>query len=330
MVQARIPEKRKPSYNHQRDEEILGEGKRRGRTMSIKNDEMGNQDKSAAEEGTFAAAQGEIAANLPETTKPAARIMIRVPARHNPRLQRVIDRVNADVELYTLWQVINVRTVQRLGMSDHGPVHVQVVTNIALKILRLLGERGIQPNMVRDHNLTFEDAEVVVVLASLLHDLGMSIHRTDHEQYSLFLARPKIGELLEGIYEVSTQVILTSEILHAIISHRTGGHPLTLEAGVVRVADALDMAEGRSRIPFQAGHIDIHSVSALAIERVSIEEGKEKAIRIVVSMNNAAGIFQVDELLKDKLEGSGLESYIEVEASTGGEADKKLIKTFRI
>ncbi len=96
------------------------------------------------------------------------------------------------------------------------------------------------------------------------------------------------------------------------------------------MADALDMAEGRTRIPFQAGKVDIHSVSALAIERVSIEEGKDKPIRISVHMNNAAGIFQVDELFKDKLEGSGLESYIEVEASTEGEADKKLIKTFRI
>lgn len=292
---------------------------------------MGNKRKTEKEEGTpFPAAQGMPVGNGPEPAKPSERIVIRVPARHNPRLQQVIDRVNADVELYTLWQVVNINAVQRLGMSDHGPVHVQIVTNIALKLLRLLGERGVQPNLISDHNLTGEDAEVVVVLASLLHDLGMSIHRTDHEQYSLFLARPRIEELLEGVYEVPTRAILTSEILHAIISHRAGGRPFTLEAGVVRVADALDMAEGRTRIPFEAGQINIHSVSALAIERVSIEEGLDKPIRIAVRMNNAAGIFQVDELLKDKLEGSGLEPYIEVEASTEGEADKKLIKTFRI
>jgi metal-dependent HD superfamily phosphatase/phosphodiesterase len=292
---------------------------------------MGNKGKNEKEEGTpFPAAQGMSVGNGPGLAKPPERIVIRVPARHNPRLQQVIDRVNTDVELYTLWQVVNINAVQRLGMSDHGPVHVQIVTNIALKLLRLLGERGVQPNLVTDHNLTGEDAEVVVVLASLLHDLGMSIHRMDHEQYSLFLARPKIEELLDGLYEVPLRAILTSEILHAIISHRAGGRPFTLEAGVVRVADALDMAEGRTRIPFQAGQVNIHSVSALAIERVSIEEGLDKPIRISVRMNNAAGIFQVDELLKDKLEGSGLEPYIEVEASTEGEADKKLIKTFRI
>jgi len=262
--------------------------------------------------------------------QPSQRIVIRVPARHNPRLQQVVDRVNADDELYTLWQVNNVNAVQRLAMNDHGPVHVQIVTNIALKLVRLLVDRNVTPSVVEGHNLTIEDAEVIVVLASLLHDIGMSIHRVDHELYSLFLARPKLRELLEGIYDLPTLTILTSEILHAIISHRAGGLPLTLEAGVVRVADALDMAQGRSRIPFQAGKVDIHSVSATAIEQVIIEQGELKPIRIVVRMNNSAGIFQLDELLKDKLEGSGLEPYVEVEATVEGQSEKKLIESFRI
>jgi metal-dependent HD superfamily phosphatase/phosphodiesterase len=268
--------------------------------------------------------------SVQETSKPPQRVVIRMPTRHNPKLQQIIDRVNGDDELYTLWQVANVNAVQRLGMSDHGPVHVQIVTNIALKLLRLLVDRGIQPNLVINHNLTSGDSEVVVVLASLLHDIGMSIHRIDHEQYSLLLAKSKVKELLEGVYDVSTRTILASEILHAIISHRAGGKPLTLEAGIVRVADALDMAEGRSRIPFQAGKVNIHSVSAAAIEEIKIEQGEDKPIRIVARMSNSAGIFQLDELLKDKLEGSGLEPYIEVEAMIEGEAEKKLIHTFRI
>ena len=48
--------------------------------------------------------------------------------------------MNADDELYALWQVANVNAVQRLGMSDHGPVHVQIVTNIALRLLRRLAD----------------------------------------------------------------------------------------------------------------------------------------------------------------------------------------------
>jgi len=45
---------------------------------------------------------------------------------------------------------------------------------------------------------------------------------------------------------------------------------------------------------------------------------------------NSAGIFQLDELLKEKLEGSSLEPYVEAEAMIEGEAEKKLIQTFRI
>jgi metal-dependent HD superfamily phosphatase/phosphodiesterase len=104
---------------------------------------------------------------------------------------------------------------------------------------------------------------------------------------------------------------------------------LTLEAGIVRVADALDMAEGRTRIPFQAGQVNIHSVSAAAIEQIRIGKGQDKPVRILVRMNNSAGIFQLDELLKDKLVGSGLEPHVEVEAMIEGEAEKKLIQTFR-
>ena len=260
----------------------------------------------------------------------AKRILIRIPARHNPRLQQIIDRINGDDELYTLWQVMNVNAVQRLGMSDHGPVHFQIVANIALRLLRLLVEHNVQPSVSTDHHLPVEDAEVIVAMASLFHDLGMSIHRADHELYSLFLATPKMKELLDDIYDIPTRTIIISEILHAIISHRADGRPLTLEAGIVRVADALDMAEGRSRIPFQAGMVNIHSVSASAIEKIKIEKGELKPIRIATLMNNSAGIFQIDELLKNKLEGSGLEPYVEVEATIEGETEKKLIHKFHI
>ena len=139
--------------------------------------------------------------------------------------------------------------------------------------------------------MTVDDAEVVVVLGAAMHDIGMSIHRTNHEQYSLILAAPKMRELLTGIYDEPQRTIVTSEALHAIISHRSDMRGLTPEAGCVKVADALDMAEGRSRIPFQAGKIDVHSLSAAAIDSVTIRKGTPKPIAISVTMNNSAGIF---------------------------------------
>jgi metal-dependent HD superfamily phosphatase/phosphodiesterase len=256
-------------------------------------------------------------------------LTIHVPARHNPALQRVLAAVNTDRSLYQLWCSANV-TANRLGMSDHGPVHVQIVANVALRLLRLIVAAGGLPSVIKDYAMSNNDAEVVVVLAALLHDVGMSIARADHELYSLIVAQPRIVALLESTYGEPARTALTSEILEAIISHRAGGHPLTLEAGIVRVADALDMAHGRSRIPYQAGQINIHSVSAAAIERVQIGAGTTKPVCISILMSNSAGVYQIDELLRDKLEGSGLEPYLEIEARITGECEKKLMDVIRV
>ena len=258
------------------------------------------------------------------------RVRIHLPARHNPKLQQVMAAVQADEELYALWHAQNVNAVTRLGMSDHGPVHMQIVANLALQLLRLLVKHGATPSIVRDHGMTNEDAEVVVALAALLHDVGMSIHRLNHEEYSLIIADRKLPALLAPAYpDAGQRALVQAEILHAIIAHRAGGRPLTLEAGVVRVADALDMAKGRSRIPFEQGAINIHSVSAMAVESVSLEEGDEKPIRVHIMLRNSAGIFQVDSLLKEKLKGSGLEPYIEVLAESSGE-EEPLVRLFKL
>jgi hypothetical protein len=259
----------------------------------------------------------------------ADRIVMAVPDRHNPRLHEVMERVNADDELYALWLASNVMAMERQGMTDHGPVHVKIVMNIAVRMLRLLIEAGITPSVVTDYELENADAEVVVALAALLHDIGMSIHRDDHESFSLFLARERLKTLLPGTYGPRTTAVLASEILHAIISHRSGGRPLTLEAGVVRIADSLDMAKGRSRIPFEAGSLSIHSISAAAIESVRIDKGEVRPIRLRIEMTNSAGVFQLDQLFRQKLRGSGIEEYVEVEAILEGETEKRLIREFR-
>lgn len=260
----------------------------------------------------------------------ANRVQVRLPARHNPKLAAIVEQVNESDELYALWIATNVNAVERLAMSDHGPVHVQIVANSALRLLRLLIDAGVVPSVVADYDLEQADAEVVVCLAALLHDVGISIHRDGHEAYSLFIARPILRELLSSSYEGPTLEILISEVLHAIISHRSGGRPLTVEAGVLRIADALDMAQGRSRIPFRAGSVSIHAVSAAAVEAVHIERGEERAVTIRVNMTNSAGVFQVDQLLREKLRGSGLEEHLQVEAHIEGETEKRLVERFRL
>ena len=169
-----------------------------------------------------------------------------------------------------------------------------------------------------------------MVLAALLHCVGMSIHRHGHEDFSLFLAAPKIRQLLDGLYEEPNLTVIVSEVLQAIISHRADGEPLTVDAGIVRVADALDMAKGRSRIPFEKGSVSMHSLSAAAIEDVTISDGEERPIKIEIRMNNSSGIFQVDGLLKAKLRGSGLEPYVEVVAHIDTETEQRLVPMYRL
>src|SRR3954465_852047 len=176
---------------------------------------------------------------------------LRAPARGNRKLQALLDAANADEQLKAWWLVPQTNAT-RLGMSAHSWVHVQIVLNVALRIFRLLERRGVEPAMVADHAMSARDSEVVIASACLLHDSGMSIHRTDHEAYSLFLAASKLPELLRASYEEPERSVIVAEALHAIIGHRRRGDPITLEAGVVRVADALDMDEGRQAGQFEA------------------------------------------------------------------------------
>jgi metal-dependent HD superfamily phosphatase/phosphodiesterase len=260
----------------------------------------------------------------------AQRVIMNVPDKHNPRLRQVMDLVNADDDLYALWLAANVTAIERLGMTDHGPVHVKIVMNIAVRMMRLLIEAGVEPSVTKNWGMEAEDAEVIVALAALLHDTGMSIHRAGHEEFSLFIAREKLAQLLPKVYEPRTATIIRSEILHAIIAHRSGGTPLTIEAGVVRIADSLDMAKGRSRIPFAAGSLSIHSISAQAIESVSISRGEERPIKLTVAMSNSAGVFQLDQLFREKLKGSGVDAYVEVDVTMEGETEKRLFKQFKL
>jgi metal-dependent HD superfamily phosphatase/phosphodiesterase len=199
-----------------------------------------------------------------------------------------------------------------------------------LRLARLLFRRGVVPSIVADFAMEERDAEVVVAAACLLHCVGMSIHREDHERYSLFLSADKLGSLLSGVYEEPERSVVAAEALHAIIGHRRRGAPFTVEAGIVRVADALDMARGRSRIPFEAGQHNIHSLSAYAIQEVKISPGDDRAVRVEIEMSNSAGIFQVDELLAEKLRGSGIEEHVEVIARIEAEHEQRLIQVFRI
>jgi uncharacterized protein len=254
---------------------------------------------------------------------------IHAPTERNPKLARFLDAANANTSLKARWHVQQVNA-ERLDMNDHSWVHLQIVLNRALHLFRLLHRAGLESSVERDYGMSHKDAEVVIAGGCLLHDLGMSIHRAGHEEFSLFLASDLLPELLAKAYDDPERTVIESEIMHAIIGHRKGGRPLTVEAGVVRVADALDMEHGRSRVAFETSLPNIHSLSAAAIDEVRIVPGEQRAVRIEVAMNNSAGVFQIDELMATKLRGSGLEEHVEFIARIDAEHEKRLLRVYEI
>lgn len=253
-------------------------------------------------------------------------VKIKIDTNGNTLLENVLDSINNNKEIKTLWKIINVNATDRLGYSDHGPMHFQLVANYALRIARILNTKGITMSIVKDFDLTYDHAEVVIFLASVLHDLGMSIHRSGHEQFSLFLANPFLKEILEFL-PVEERMVVVSETLHAIISHSHGssGKTSTIEGGIVRVADALDMTKGRARI---SRLIDINNVSNNAIESVFVNEGETKLVDIKIVMTNPAGLFQIDDLVEEKLSPSGLSKLIHVKAYMVENGEEKIYKEF--
>lgn len=222
--------------------------------------------------------------------------------KKNPLCLTAFDALESNLEVQTVLEDTNRMAIDRLGYSDHGHIHSLIVTKNGIELLDKLSAK-VQPTIVQEETGTFQDAQLIVLLGCYLHDIGMSVHREQHNEFSVFLATPIVERLLESIYpdDKHKQVHVRGHVLHAIYAHDKLIRPTTIEAGVVGVADALDMTSGRARIPFEAGSVNIHSASAMAIRRVRIKRGTNKTVRIEIEMSNASGIFQIQELLEKKI-----------------------------
>lgn len=240
------------------------------------------------------------------------------------KLKTVVEEVEKSETIYQLLKASNIMMINRMKYNDHGPIHAKIVANHALKILEILFKKGVLPNIIKDYNLSLEDAKVIVFLASVLHDVGNSVQREQHPILSVLLSKDEIRKVLTKTYDENTREIILTEILHAIVSHEDF-IPQTIEASIVKVADALDMEEGRARIPYLLGKMSIHQVSALAVKKVNVSEGIAKPIYIEIEMENPAGIFQIDELLLKRISSSLLSDKIELKANIGGTGIFKII-----
>lgn len=234
-----------------------------------------------------------------------------------PKTRRLWDLLTQDAEAIANWDMADYLTTNKLNYNDHGMTHAIVTATNAIRIFDLLAQSEVRPDVVVSRAGDLDDACLVVTAATLLHDIGNQVHRKDHELIGIGLAQPVLDRLMPQVYpDVATRIQLRAFILHAIRSHDFDPPPLTFEAGVVAVADGTDVTKGRGRKAFDLGKVDIHSVSALAIDEVWISRGENHPVEITVVMNNSAGIFQIEDTLARKVVRGPLAKWITVTALT--------------
>ncbi|GAB1483926.1 HD domain-containing protein [Treponema sp.] len=247
------------------------------------------------------------------------------------RASETIAMLLADPEIHAMQEYANNVSIKRLGYNDHGPVHMRKVALNATVMMGLLKQAGIKTSLETEEVGDFDDGLVAVLLASFLHDLGMTIGRQDHELHSAYLSYPLLDRLLLQIYkdDIQRRVVVRSLTLEGIIGHMGGRKIHSLEAGVILVADGCDMEKGRARIPMALGNEprvgDIHKYSANSIEEVHLSAGAEKAIRIDVFMSSEVGFFQVEEVLLGKIAASTVKMHIELYAGIQGGESKRYL-----
>ena len=245
-----------------------------------------------------------------------------------PKVEKMFRLLENDVEVQTCLRMANVMAVERMMYNDHGPVHSRIASGSALEIFDLLTKK-VTPTTVENNVCSLEDAKVIVLCGAYLHDVGNIIHRIDHHIHGCIIANPILDKLLKKVYpkDPTLSVRLKSEILHSIFSHDEEVECLSVEAGAAKVADGTDMAEGRARIPYRTGKVDIHSLSALSITKVEIERGDRKPVQILVSMDNPAGVFQIERVLERKIRTSGIQDLVEVIALEKGIQIRRTVKS---
>jgi len=232
-----------------------------------------------------------------------------------PKAKRMWELLRDDPEVNADWDMANYIAVAKLGFNDHGDIHVKIVAANALKMLKILLDNGILTSVIKERAGDEDDVHLIVLAGALLHDIGNQVHRENHNVSGVYLAVPLLNRILPKVYEDEEVMYeIRGHILHSIYSHEFDIKDLTEEAALVGIADGTDMTQGRGRLAFDKGNVNIHTVSALSIEKLEITKGEERPIRIVIEMNNSAGVFQIQETLGRKIVGSPLEEAFEVVA----------------
>ncbi len=248
--------------------------------------------------------------------------------QNNPVCLKLVEYLFDDPELQEMQEYANNVSIRRLGYNDHGPVHMRQVVGNAIKMLNILHDFGIKTSLEQEEIGTFEDSMCAVILAGLMHDLGMSISRQSHEKMSALLAQPIIDRALMHMFpdNLHKRVVIKAMATECIIGHMSSHKIHSTEAGIILIADGCDMTKGRARIPLAINTApkvgDIHKYSANAIKWIGIHHGERRPIKIDIEMTSEVGFFQIEEVLLEKINASPAKQYVELYAGVEGEERK--------
>lgn len=244
---------------------------------------------------------------------------------------RIMKELLENEEIKAIQDYANTVSITRLGLNDHGPVHMRTVCRNALKMLSILYNAGVETSLQREHAGSFTDSVASVMLAAFLHDAGMTIGRKDHELYSGIISYQIITDVLQKVLpeDVMRRTIIRSLAMEGILGHM-GTHTIhSIEAGLILIADGCDMTKGRARIaleiPTKPTEGDIHKYSANSIEKVRITKGEEHPIKIEVRMKAEVGFFQVEGVLLPKIQSSPAKHLVELYACVEGQETKRYL-----
>lgn len=248
--------------------------------------------------------------------------------KNNPICTELVNYLFNDAELQEMQEYANNVSIRRLGYNDHGPVHMRQVVGNAIKMLNILHDFGIKTSLEEEGIGTFEDSMCAVIMAGLMHDLGMAIGRQSHEKMSVLLAQPIIDRTLNHMFsnDLHKRVVIKELTTEAIVGHMSSQRINSIEAGIILIADGCDMTKGRARIPLSINTApkvgDIHKYSANAIKWIGIHHGERKPIKIDIEMISEVGFFQIEEVLLSKIDVSPAKKFVELYAGVEGQERK--------
>ena len=152
-----------------------------------------------------------------------------------------------------------------IGYTEHGERHANLVSSIALNILKHLGE----PHRVSE----------LAAIAGFLHDIGNVVSRENHAQAGAVLVESILSDLDVPVEEIA-------EVVAAIGNHHEqDGDPVSKIAAAVILADKSDVHRTRVRNPDMI-RFDIHDrVNYAATNSFIWVDGDKKTITLELTID---------------------------------------------